>query len=390
MNNNMDQFNEMQELKKNISGIKNIIIVLSGKGGVGKSTISANLAFSLALNGKKTAILDTDLHGPSIPKLLNIENKEPQFLNDRIIPVKVSDNLLALSSGMLAKDENQPFIWRGPMKMGVIKQFLKDTEWGELDYLIIDSPPGTGDEPLSVIQLIPNITGAVIVTTPQDISLSDVKRSITFCKDLNVNILGVVENMSGFYCPECKTLHNIFKSGGAEKLNIEILAKLPLDPETVELSDQGKPFVYFAKEQNSVKQEFYRFTEKILIKTEEKKMSNSTEKNLKIAIPTAQGNLCMHFGHCEKFYICEVDNNKAIVNSTLETPPPHEPGVLPKWLGEKGVDVIISGGMGSRAQSLFSDQNIKVVTGACVDTPENTVNNYLNNTLQTGANACDH
>ncbi len=247
-NENLDQALEQIELEKSLNKIKYKIVVLSGKGGVGKSTVAANLALSLALGGKKVGLLDVDFHGPSVPKLLGLEGRQVQMENERITPVNYVTNLKVMSLGMLVKTQDA-VIWRGPMKMGAIRQLIKDVEWGELDYLIFDSPPGTGDEPLSLVQLIKNPTGAIVVTTPQDMSTSDVSRSIKFCEKVELPVLGVIENMSGFVCSNCGTKHDIFKSGGGEKMsremNVSFLGTIPIEPQIVEASDEGKPYVYF-------------------------------------------------------------------------------------------------------------------------------------------------
>jgi ATP-binding protein involved in chromosome partitioning len=186
------------KVTKNLSKIKHKIIVMSGKGGVGKSTVSANLAYALSEKGYVVGLLDSDLHGPSIPKILGIEDKKPESKKGEINPILVSPKLKVMSMGFLIKDKDSPVIWRGPMKMAAIKQFIGDFSWGNLDYLIVDLPPGTGDEPLSIAQLIPNLDGAVVVTTPQDVALVSVRKSINFVKKMNMPVLGIIENMSGF------------------------------------------------------------------------------------------------------------------------------------------------------------------------------------------------
>lgn len=229
-----------------MSLIRHKIIVLSGKGGVGKSTVAVNLAVSLALAGKKTGLLDVDIHGPSVPKMLQLDAANVQASDGAIQPAETA-GLKVMSIGFLLQDRDDAVIWRGPMKMGVIKQFLKDVNWGELDYLVIDSPPGTGDEPLSVCQLIKDADGGVIVTTPQDVATADVRKSIKFCNHLKLPVLGVVENMSGFVCPKCGEVTDIFKSGGgqkmAEDMNVPFLGRVPIDPAIGEACDSGKPFV---------------------------------------------------------------------------------------------------------------------------------------------------
>lgn len=223
------------------------ILVLSGKGGVGKSTVAANLAISLSLQGFETGLLDTDFHGPSIPKLLGLEGSRLTSDGEKVNPVEIGA-LSVISVDFMLENRTDPVIWRGPMKMNVIKQLFEDVNWGNLDYMIIDCPPGTGDEPLSVVQLIPEPTGAVIVTTPQELSLSDVRRSIKFCNALNLPVLGVIENMSGFVCPHCGELTELFGSGGGEKMaeemGVPFLGRIPIEPDIVISGDRGKPFVY--------------------------------------------------------------------------------------------------------------------------------------------------
>jgi len=206
-----------------------------------------NLAISLALAGKKVGLLDIDIHGPSIPKVLNLENARITLDNENIIPVEMMNNLKIMSIGFLLRGSSDAVIWRGPMKYKIIKQFLKDVDWGSLDFLVIDSPPGTGDEPLSIVQLLENCTGAIIVTTPQEVALSNVRKGITFCRNLNVDVLGVIENMSRFICLQCGHKTDIFKTGGGEKMaeemKVPFLGKIPIDPAIVEACDSGKPYI---------------------------------------------------------------------------------------------------------------------------------------------------
>jgi ATP-binding protein involved in chromosome partitioning len=201
--------------------------------------------------------MDVDIHGPNAHKMLGAEKANLAVMGNSIRPAMVSTNLKLMSIAFLLRQETDAVIWRGPLKMGLIKQFLRDVEWGDLDYLIIDAPPGTGDEPLSVAQLIPDLSGAVIVTTPQEVSILDVKKSITFCRQLNLSILGIVENMSGFICPHCKERIDIFKSGGGEELaqslNVPFLGSIPLDAEVVRRSDKGETVLKTAPEGDAAK-----------------------------------------------------------------------------------------------------------------------------------------
>jgi ATP-binding protein involved in chromosome partitioning len=240
------EFAERQQLHRRMCLIKHKILVLSGKGGVGKSTVAVNLAVSLMLAGKRVGLLDVDIHGPSVPKMLGLEGTPVQAELGNLVPVELG-SLKVMSIGFLLRNKDDALIWRGPMKMGIIKQFLKDVDWGELDYLVVDAPPGTGDEPLSVCQLVENADGAVIVTTPQDVALSAVRKSITFCRQLNLPVLGVIENMSGFVCPKCAELVPIFGEGGGERMagemGIPFLGRLPIDPKIGRSCDDGTPFV---------------------------------------------------------------------------------------------------------------------------------------------------
>ncbi|WP_177504625.1 P-loop NTPase [Anaerosinus sp.] len=235
-----EQSKKIQDLMKNI---KHKIAVMSGKGGVGKSTVSANIAIGLSKMGYKVGLLDVDIHGPSIAGILGIRDAAIEFNEDRMVPYPYSENLKVLSMQCLLNQPDDPIIWRGPAKIGVVRQFLSDTEWGELDYLIIDTPPGTGDEPLTVAQTVDECK-ALLVTTPQEISLADVRKSINFCRRVKLPILGLVENMSGFVCPTCHTLHNIFQSEGGKKtaadFDIEFLGSLPIDPNVVVSGDSGQ------------------------------------------------------------------------------------------------------------------------------------------------------
>jgi Mrp family chromosome partitioning ATPase len=235
------------KISKNLSGIKRIIMVMSGKGGVGKSTVASSLALALAKGGSKVGLLDIDIHGPNLPKMLGVDKERMNATSEnRIEPVRITENLKLASMAFLLEDENQAIIWRGPLKMKVIQQFLRDIEWGDLEYLIVDAPPGTGDEPLSMAQLVP-ATSAVIVTTPQEVSILDVRKSVTFALKLNLRILGIVENMSGLICPHCGEKIALFKEGGgkrvSEEMGVPFLGSIPIDPEIVESTDTGIPYV---------------------------------------------------------------------------------------------------------------------------------------------------
>jgi len=260
-----------QKISNNLGKIKHKIFVLSGKGGVGKSTVSANIALALIQKGYSVGLMDCDIHGPSIPKILGIEDKRPISTEKGIEPVLVSPKLKVMSMAFLLQDKDSPVIWRGPLKMAAIKQFISDFNWGDLDYLIVDLPPGTGDEPLSIAQIIPKSDGAVVVTTPQDVALLSVRKSINFVKQMNAPVIGIIENMSGFTCPHCKKTIDIFKKDGGIKtskdFNVPFLGKIPLDPKIVESGDSGKSFMVKDSKSNTVKA-FEAITEKIVKNTE--------------------------------------------------------------------------------------------------------------------------
>ncbi|HJJ48654.1 MAG TPA: Mrp/NBP35 family ATP-binding protein [Methanocorpusculum sp.] len=227
--------------------VKHVILVLSGKGGVGKSTVSVNLAYALSNHGYQTGLLDLDIHGPSIGKMLGIEDLRLQAIGNKIMPIKVTGSLKAVSMSLLLNETDSPVVWRGPMKAAAIQQFLGDVDWGDLDYLVCDLPPGTGDEALNIVQFAPNVEGAVIVTTPQDVAVLDSTKAIKFIEMMELPVLGIVENMSGFVCPHCGEVVDLFGRGGgkkaAEQYNVPFLGEIPLDMGMRVAGDEGRPFI---------------------------------------------------------------------------------------------------------------------------------------------------
>ncbi len=392
----LKSFLESEELSHRLSQIKHKIMVLSGKGGVGKSTVATNMAVALALEGAKVGLLDTDFHGPSVPTLLNLENARPVSDGKSLLPVDFVEGIKVMSIGFLIPNKHDAVIWRGPMKMNVIKQLLTEVDWGKLDYLIVDFPPGTGDEPLTIAQLIPGIDGAVVVTTPQNLSINDVKKCINFCKQVNVPVLGVLENMSGLICPHCNTLINVFKAGGgklmAEEMGVPFLGSIPIDPAIVEASDDGKPFVYHYNKTESAKAFTAAIKPILEMDATEKKQAVKENTNMKIAIPVTNGMLCQHFGHVESFLLFEVDiENKKIINQeSVSAPENHTPGVLPNMLINLGANTVIVSGMGSRAKEILEQNGIQVFTGASVGEPTKLVELFMENKLMFNDNICDH
>jgi len=408
-----DKCEDDKRLNQALCRIKQKIVVLSGKGGVGKSTVAANLAAGLALEGKKVGLLDVDVHGPSIPRLLKLAGIQPGLEGDMMIPVEWNWNLKVMSLGFLLPDSDEAVIWRGPVKGGVIKQFLENVAWGDLDYLVVDCPPGTGDEPLSVMQLLGEKAQALIVTSPQAVAVDDVRRSVTFCHRLGNPILGIVENLSGFVCPDCGSVHNIFSTGGGEALardmGVPFLGRIPIDPSVASSGDAGEAFLA-VKGQSPSALAFKEIVAEAMKRAPAVDMPRMTAQapaaapasghavadgpagsKLTVAVPTAGGTLCAHFGHCETFAVMDVDTATGrIMETRHETPPPHEPGVIPAWIATLGVDLVIAGGMGQKARDLFTEKGVKVVVGAKADSPEAIVADYLRGCLEVGENTCDH
>jgi Mrp family chromosome partitioning ATPase/predicted Fe-Mo cluster-binding NifX family protein len=377
---------------------------MSGKGGVGKSSVAAYLAVALAKRGYRVGLMDVDLHGPSIPRLLGLKGAiGPGTEEGKARPVQYLPNMEVISiESLMGENKDAATIWRGPLKIGVIRQFISDIEWDDLDYMIIDSPPGTGDEPLTVAQTIPDAK-AIIVTTPQEISLADVRKSINFCRQVNMNILGLVENMSGLKCPYCGKAIDIFKTKGgmltAEKEGLRLLGTLPLDPQVVSNGDVGdmglldRPELPITREFNRIVDAVIQISETQASAAPETPKSVPARKKRSpdakiIVVPVSGGKLSPHFGHCEQFAFIEILDSK-IIATEMMFPPAHEPGVLPQWLHDQGADVVIVKGMGERAQELLRENGIEVIIGAPVDAPESLANRYLAKALVSGTNACD-
>lgn len=234
-------------LAARLSKIKYKVMVMSGKGGVGKSTVTVSLAAALNSLGYNVGILDADIHGPNIPKMFGMTQKGVQSGEDGLLPFEAADGLKVMSVGFLVPSDDDAVIWRAPVKHGMIEQFISDVDWGELDFLLIDLPPGTGDEPLSVAHIIGGVDGAVVVTTPQEVALLDSRKSVTFARKLNIPLLGIVENMSGMVCPHCGETVDLFKTGGGEQaakeMEVNFLGRVPIDPMVVVQGDSGKPYV---------------------------------------------------------------------------------------------------------------------------------------------------
>jgi Mrp family chromosome partitioning ATPase/predicted Fe-Mo cluster-binding NifX family protein len=404
--NQKDQHQQQdREIRAKLKRIKNKILVMSGKGGVGKSSIAAYLAVALTGRGFRVGLMDIDLHGPSIPRLLGLKGVIGPATREgkaRAVPYRANMEVISIES-LMGENKDAATIWRGPLKIGVIRQFIADIEWEDLDYMIIDSPPGTGDEPLTVAQTIPDAR-ALIVTTPQEISLADVRKSINFCRQVQMKILGLVENMSGLVCPHCGKTVDVFKTKGglltAEKEGLTLLGTLPIDPRVVvngDIGDMGlleQPDLPFAKEFNKIVDAVIRLSDAQATAAFDADKNvparKKTSRDAKIiVVPLSGGKLSPHFGHCEQFAFIEA-RGRRIVGTEMRSPPPHEPGVLPRWLHEQGADVVLVGGLGEKAQELLRDKGIEVVIGAPAEAPEYLARQYLEGILVSGANICDH
>jgi ATP-binding protein involved in chromosome partitioning len=400
---------EEMRLQEQLGHIKYKLLVMSGKGGVGKTSVAVYLALGLAKKGYQVGLLDVDLHGPDVPRMLGISGRFEMDAEGHLVPLRYSEHLQVVSIECLLHDRDEAVIWRGPLKHSYIRQSMSQVNWRKLDFLVIDSPPGTGDEPLSVAQTIAGVQ-AIIVTTPQEISLADVRKAINFCRKVEMPIVGLVENMSGLICPRCGEEIPLFSQGGGQKtaklMGVPLLASLPFDLRVVKGGDEGHPLLESPDESP-----FTQALQRLLDGVEER-LRGQAEKFLetpgkiygpevrpeveipdshtfRVAVPLANGVLCNHFGHCEEFAVLDVQDGQ-VGAMELHVPPPHEPGVLPRWLRDLGVNLIIAGGMGQRALSLFVERGIRVITGAPNLEPVVLVQSYMAGSLITGANVCDH
>jgi ATP-binding protein involved in chromosome partitioning len=392
-------------LQEQLQRIRHKLLVMSGKGGVGKTSVAVYLALGLAQRGYQVGLLDVDLHGPDVPRMLGISGMFKMDAEGHLIPHRYRDRLQVVSIECLLRDRDEAVIWRGPLKHNYIRQSMSQVHWGELDFLVVDSPPGTGDEPLSVAQTIAGIK-AVVVTTPQEISLADVRKAINFCRKVDMPILGLVENMSGLICPHCGGEIRLFSQGGGQKIasltKVPLLASLPFDLRVVASGDRGTPLLEAPDESpfilaldrllNEVEQHLKPPGASLAEKSEAIPASGlavSNPQTLKVAVPLSEGRLCDHFGHCGQFAVIRVKDG-LMDETEFHTPPPHEPGLLPRWLGGLGVNLVIAGGMGQSALNLFAEQGIEVITGSASAAPEALVQGYLAGTLVSGPNVCDH
>jgi len=260
---------EERRLKETLFHIRHKLMVMSGKGGVGKTTVAVNLAAALAMEGHRVGLLDADIHGPNVPRMLGLDFHWVEGSKEGLRPVEAFPDLKVISMALISRNPDSPIVWRGPIKHNVIKQFLSDVQWGDLDFLVVDLPPGTGDEPLSVAHLIGQVDGSIIVTTPQDVALLDSRKAVGFSRLLHIPVLGIVENMSGLVCPHCSREIPLFKVGGGEKaaqeLKVDFLGRIPIEPDMVECCDNGRPLV-IAKPYSRAKKAYQELASAVMAK----------------------------------------------------------------------------------------------------------------------------
>jgi Mrp family chromosome partitioning ATPase/predicted Fe-Mo cluster-binding NifX family protein len=382
---------------------------MSGKGGVGKSTVAANLAVALADGGHKVGILDGDVHGPNIPKMLGLEGASPQGGPTGLLPLEASVNLKVMSMAFLLPNSDTPVAWRGPMKHTLFQQFLSDVDWGELDYLIVDLPPGTGDEAMSIAQILGSPLWAIIVTTPQDVALLDSRKSVVFAKSVDMNILGMIENMSGLTCPHCAEKIDLFKTGGGERaaqeLMVPFLGAIPIDPNLVLAGDAGIPIANL--DSSSKVAEIFRelaATTDRVVKNGKGPLQNAAAENHSqieterrsrymlsktVAVPSMHpGGLDAarsgHFGHCDAFTLVNVENGEIRDVSIVHNPPHQQGGCQApvNLLHQNRADALIVGGIGMRPLMGFRQVGNDVYYGPEGETVGAVIDHLLNGRLQ--------
>ena len=360
---------------RTLAQIRHKILVMSGKGGVGKSSVAVSLALSMARAGHKVGLMDVDIHGPNVLRMLGLEKPFDLASAQFQMPPELFHNLKVMSIEAVMRDREIAVIWRGPLKHQLIRQFLTEIQWGFLDYLVIDAPPGTGDEPMSVAQTIPEAK-AVIITTPQEISLADVRKSINFCQKINLEILGLVENMSGYHCPHCGKDLPLFRKGGGERTaqasKIPFLGSLPFDPQVVEAADQGK--LVELKEDQSPFFEALRPMVNYLVKVLPPKPAREPGE-LRIAIPIDDGKVAVTPTKAGQFALFTVKDG-AIVNQETLPSPGLDPVNFPVWLENLGVSHL-AGDLNDAAKGLLQRKGIEVIAPAPGQTPEEVVQGYV-------------
>ncbi len=381
--------------------IKRTIAVLSGKGGVGKSMVTALLATYLQRTGRyRVGVLDADVTGPSIPKLFGADKFKPKATEIGLFPVRSHSDIQLMSINLLLEEPDTPVIWRGPILANTVKQFWTDVVWGDIDFMFLDMPPGTGDIPLTVFQSLP-LDGIIIVTSPQDLVAMIVKKAVNMAKMMKIPILGLIENMSYAICPHCGEQIKLFGESVTEEIAIEwgipFLGYLPIDPDLTRLSDEGQieriHKNYLEKAVAAIEKIPPRgnpiLKEKAELLHSPNEMTTANPDTVKVAIAAENGAVCAHFGHCEGFAIYDTKDGRIVSESFLKNPG-HKPGLLPNLLNDQGVRVVIAGGMGEGAIDIFNEKGIDVITGAN-GRVDQTIEGFLAGSLTSTGSVChDH
>jgi len=352
-----------RRLQEQLQKIRHKIMVMSGKGGVGKSSVAVNLAIGLSLQDFMVGLLDVDLHGPSVPKMLGLRRERlPRRPDGRIGAIVYSPNLKFLSIEPLLPNEDSAVIWRGPLKISAIRQFVADIDWGKLDYLIIDAPPGTGDEPMTVAKTIPDAY-ALLVTTPQEVSLIDVRKSYNFCRKVKMRILGLVENMSGFICPHCGKEVDLFKRGGgerlAEELGIRFLGRIPVDPRVVFAGDAGKPIIA-AYPESKTAEAFEEIVRNVVAATEELYQDVEEGRFMRVAVPVDGPTVFPEADTAELFAIYDIEKGQVMVKDVVKKP---DESSLDLWLKEQVVTHLLTPRISEELQKQLERIGVRVVVG---------------------------
>ncbi|AEH43987.1 ATPase-like, ParA/MinD [Thermodesulfatator indicus DSM 15286] len=350
-----------RRVKEQLTRIRHKIMVMSGKGGVGKSSVAVNLAVGLSLQDFMVGLLDVDLHGPNVPKMLGLRRAHlPRRPDGRIGPVVYSPNLKFLSIEPLLPEEDSAIIWRGPLKISAIKQFIGDIDWGKLDYLVIDAPPGTGDEPMTIAQTIPDAY-ALLVTTPQEVSLIDVKKSYNFCKKVKMRILGLVENMSGFICPHCGKEVDLFKRGGgerlAEELGIKFLGRIPVDPRVVAAGDSGKPMIAAFPESKTA-EAFEELVRNVVAATEELLKDIEEGRFMRVAVPVEGPLVTDKADEASMFAIYDVEKGVVKVKDVVPKP---DDAPMDLWLKEQVITHLLTPQISKKLKESLTNMGVHVI-----------------------------
>ncbi len=367
-----------RRLQEQLAKIRHKIMVMSGKGGVGKSSVAVNLAIGLSLQDFMVGLLDVDLHGPNVPKMLGLRRGRLQRRPDgRIGAIVYSPNLKFLSIEPLLPQEDAAVIWRGPLKISAIRQFIADIDWGKLDYLIIDAPPGTGDEPLTVAKTIPDAY-ALLVTTPQEVSLIDVRKSYNFCRKVKMRILGLVENMSGFICPHCGREVDLFKRGGgerlAEELGIKFLGRIPVDPRIVAAGDAGKP-VIAAYPESKTAEAFEELVRNVVAATEEFFRDVEEGRYMRLAVPVEGPVVAESLEGADLFALYDVEKGQVKVKDVAKKP---EDSPLDLWLKEQVVTHLIVPQIPEELKQKLTNIGVRLIEGVAPKTKADlAVQDYL-------------